>query len=131
MANDLLENKSFQERMFAKIRESAGDLLSDEELKKIVIPAIERAFFVPVPQPDNQYAPHESVFVTMVRKHLEARIEDVMKEWLKANEDKIQVILNDLVAKGMLNLVQDYLQRQIAFPMQQMMDQLRANLMRY
>lgn len=45
MAKEIVEQKSFQERMRTRIKESIGELMTDEELKTLIVRGIDEAFF--------------------------------------------------------------------------------------
>ncbi len=57
MSNELQMTQDFQTRIFKRIRESIGDLMTDEDLRKLIEAAMQKAFFTEVKIEGNYYNP--------------------------------------------------------------------------
>lgn len=127
MANEVEVSKSFQEKMFEQIRDKIGELMTDEDLKAIVATAVNRAFFEPVQTKNNWGRDEigEPYLVSMLRKELSERVTIAVRDWLAAHPDEVTKVIDDIVAKGMLRLIQQHIDSITALPLQAFADQLR------
>lgn len=112
---DIASATDFQTRMFNRIREQMGELLTDAELKTIVDKAIEKAFFEERYDEGDKWGnnrrrvpPH---FVKLVDEHLQLRVRAACDAWFKENPAVLEGIIADLIGKGMVKLITDYLER--------------------
>jgi len=116
----------FQQRMFARIREQIGDLMTDEDLKKIVESAVEKAFFEPVII-RKTYGPDETKpapMVAMIRDLLVERVDNVMKEYIAANGDRIDAMLKEQLGKGFHGMIEEYWNSKLSNALNQFQTQL-------
>lgn len=98
---------SFKERMTERIRESIGDLISDEELSKIVDEGLRSAFFERK-RVDNGYGREQ--FTTplinqIVIDLMKPVVEDEVKSWFSKNEGEIDAIVSAVIKDGMVGMV--------------------------
>lgn len=109
-----------------------GDLLTDEELKKILESAVQKAFFEPRKHisADSWGSPKQMttdpVFVELCRVAVQEKAHACIKEWLAANGDVIKKQIDELLAKGMLKIVQDYINSATHGPLQNLANELRT-----
>lgn len=96
---------TFQERMYERIKESLGELLSEEEAKALVDKAIEESLFKPRVVQTHSYRTEtkESLFVEMVKEAVQPLVAQAIKEWLADNSDGVEEVIRDVLGKGILN----------------------------
>lgn len=109
MAEELTKTASFQDRLMARIKDSIGELMTDEELKKIMERGVEEALFKPKVQYDNynREIKREEPFVEKaVKAFLSEKMDKVVREYLAANTqlfmDSIDKAVRDGIGKCML-----------------------------
>ena len=129
MANDVTPTAEFQERMFNRIREQIGDLMSDEDLKKITTAAIDKAFFEPRKLVDtggysNRMVEAEPLFVELMRKELQPAFHKAIKEWLTENPAVVKEVLDEMLAKGMVSYLASFFKMQTQGPMMDLVAKL-------
>lgn len=107
MSNELVESKSFNEKMRDRIKESIGDLLSDEDLTKIVDEGIRMVFFQPYNTIDKWGAKveHLPLIVTVVKELLTSRVNEKADQWFAENPDKVSEILDQVIRDGIVKMV--------------------------
>lgn len=109
--NEIATTKDFQQRMFEKIRDQMGDLLTDEDLKKIVGAAVQKAFFEPQITRDQWGHPRQDdpALIKMLRELLRDRVNAACKEWIEANSvevaDRVTEELKRAVPAAILSLI--------------------------
>lgn len=103
--NNLALTLSFQEKIKERIRESMGDLISDEDLESIVRAGIDDVFFTTRFVDDGRYNKKEipPLINTMVAELLTERMNMIIREWLKEHEEEVLELVNQVVADGAAN----------------------------
>lgn len=88
--------------MMDRIRDSIGELMSDEDLKKIIERGIEKALFERKEVSDGwrntKVIP--SFVDTMVEKLLKDRMDEAIRAWLKENNERVQTAVDEAVKIG-------------------------------
>ena len=130
MTNEVSTTKDFQERMFERIRGQIGDLMTTDDLKKIVDAAIEKAFFEKQKVATGksygaQYEEIDPVFVVQMRELLKPAVSEACSKWMNDNKEAVTKVINDLVAANVFGLVQQHLNSTMQSSLQVMIDQLR------
>jgi hypothetical protein len=120
--------KDFQTRMFERVREHIGELLTDDELKKIVDQAMQKAFFEERVTKDRygdirERAP--SLFVELLTKLVEPSVNAAVREWVGKHPEEITKALDAVIAKGITGMIAKYIDEQARWPLQQLADNLR------
>jgi hypothetical protein len=111
MGTEVQAATDFQSRMFARIRESMGDLMTDEELKKIVDVAVQAAFFKPSVKITNPGSYNERKeegpipIVSLMKELLEEQVKEMVKNWLDVHKDDVFKILKDRLDQGIVRAV--------------------------
>lgn len=104
--------QAFQERMFERIRDQMGDLLTDEDLKRLVDSAMDRTFFA-VPMDKYGRVAGAAPLVRMVDDMMKDRVQAAAAQWFKENEAKILPLIRDEIGKGMLACAAGFIERTI------------------
>jgi hypothetical protein len=120
MSTAVSTTQDFQQRMFEKIRDQMGDLLTDEDLQKIIAAAVEKAFFQPVRRERSYggYEEGEPVFVTLVRRQLETQVKAAAELWLAGNNDRVDAVIREQLADGIVELLRRHIDNKFSTPMQ-------------
>jgi hypothetical protein len=132
--NDITKTPTFQEKLNDRIRDSFGDLLTDEDLKPLVEKAIQQAFFDPVPKRNpNGWGPteySEAPFVAEVRKAAEKKVAEfaqaAVDKWVAENPEAFKQAVDAALAKGIYGLVQQHFESMTRMPMQMLQNNLHA-----
>lgn len=111
MSNEVQTSTQFQERLFAKIRDSIGELMTEQELKAIVEKTMQQLFFAPQtrvlnPGGYNRQTIEEPPAVQMLIKELlEPALRAQLKQWLADNPDVVQSALDKALQTGLADAV--------------------------
>ena len=100
--NAIVENKSFEEKMKERIKDSIGDLISDEELKKLLDAAMYDVFFKPSKIKINSYDYKDgpSFLQEIVKELMEEKVRDEIKNYINDHKDDVNKIISDVVQEG-------------------------------
>lgn len=100
--------KSFEEKMKARIKESIGDLVSDEDLTKLVERGLEETFFKPRPNPkygsygynSSQPVTIEPLIQEILRETLLPSMKAAVETYLKDHHEEVMVMVDTVVKEG-------------------------------
>jgi hypothetical protein len=126
MSTELEKATDFQTRMFEKIREQMGELLTDAELKQIVEKAMDKAFTERVQTHrvgrygSQEVFEVEAPFVGMVRDLLAPSVHKVVAGWLTAHPDEVKKIIDDALKDGIVKMVVQYFENKVSGPISEM-----------
>lgn len=127
---ELVMAGGFQERIFAKIKESIGDLMTDDDLKRLVEAAMQDAFFKDrVTKGD--YGRTDSkppLLVELVGQLIKDRVNEAIKVWLDANSAVVEKIIVERLAAGASGLITSAFDYRMQNAFQQFGDQMRNAL---
>lgn len=101
--SNLTLNQTFQEKLQDRIRESFGDLISDEELKQLIERGIEELLFKErVDTASRGYnTNHNPPLITeMIQKTISKQVEAAVKVWVTENSDVIAAHLRTVLEQG-------------------------------
>jgi len=105
---------TFQERIFDKIKESIGDLMSEEDLKRLVEAALQDAFFKERVTKNYQFGSTSEVkppvLVELVEKLLRERVRVAVDAWLATNQDKLAPLIQKMVDDGLCTMLRRILE---------------------
>lgn len=111
MSTEVATSKDFQERMFERIRSSMGDLMTDEELKKIVDAAVHKAFFEPTIKVESEGTYHRREvpgpphIVTLIDELIRDNVKELTRAWLEAHSEELLEIVRKRLDGGIVNAV--------------------------
>lgn len=107
----IVTNETFETRMRNKIRDSIGDLITDEDLSKLVHRSLEEVFFTPRKNPNRTYYNSNEpdtiapLLHDIVKQTLKPLVTEVIKDYIATHNDEILKIVNDVVTAGVGNAV--------------------------
>ena len=126
---DLVVAGSFQDKIFAKIKESIGDLMTDDDLKRLVEAAMKDAFFKDrVTNTGGQWGRSETqppLLVETVQKLLQSRVDEAIGRWLTEHHDEVLKLINDRITAGATQFIATAFDMKMQYAFQQFGDQLR------
>ena len=91
---------TFEERMRARIRESIGELMSDEDLAKIVDRGLEEVFFQPRGKGGYNQEPRPPLIHDIVRDVLGLQVQKEVAYWVQTHNDEVKEILKQVLEEG-------------------------------
>jgi hypothetical protein len=98
----IIENKTFEERMKDRIKDSIGDLITDEDLTKLVNRGIDDVFFKKVVVRDGYRDQKElpSLMESIVKELLQEKVRLFALEYVRAHEKEVLETLDKVVIEG-------------------------------
>lgn len=91
MNHQVAETKSFDERMVDMFRANIGNLMTEEEMKKIAERSLEQVFFKERKNPSSHYnaQPLPPLALEVLAPEIKKLFEQVMEKWIQENADAI------------------------------------------
>ncbi len=115
---EIATTKDFQERMFERIRDQLGDLMTQEDLQKIVTAAIDKAFFekqkIRTGSYSSDFKEIDPVFVIQIRELMTPMVRAACEVWVNANKETISKAITDQLNAGAYALVQNHINSMLA-----------------
>lgn len=122
MNTDIEKAKSFEEKMMDRIRESIGDLMSDDDLKTILERGIEKALFQERSVEGHwQTTKKPSVVDECIQIFLKERMLTEVKRWIEENPQKIEEAIEHTMKMGVAKCVDYALENRFHNMFQEMM----------
>lgn len=127
MSTEITDTKTFQERMFERVRDQMGDLLTETELKQIVDQAVNKAFFEPR-KISTGYRDEikPAIFVEMMETELKSRVGKALEQWIQDNPEAVAQAIEKVIQEGITKAVMQTLEWRMNRPLQQFAEQLRS-----
>jgi hypothetical protein len=102
--NDIVENKTFEQKMKDRVKESIGDLMSDEDLSKIVERGIEEAFFKESKDTSSYHAKTiPPLAKQMVSDIMKDQVNMAVTDYFIKNPDLIKNLIAGVIEDGLGN----------------------------
>lgn len=108
MKNEIEKAMSFEDRMKQRIKESIGDMITDEELSKIVQKGIHVAFFESKILTDSygrEIKPDDPLIVDIVKSCVSQKVNIAVKEWFAENPEKVTLIVDKVIRDGIFKII--------------------------
>lgn len=103
MSTELVTAQSFEDRLKNRIKDSMGDLLTDEELSKMVQRGVESVFFTRAETRDRWgtvTGTEPSVVDKIVKELLEPKVRAAVVDWIDNNPAAVTAAINSMLEKG-------------------------------
>jgi hypothetical protein len=125
MTTQLTEG-SLEDRVVARIKDSLGDLMKDEDYKRLTERAIEQAFFTERKRDpygyNQQYEPPK--LVELVRQAVENQVATQVEAYIAAHPEEVNKAIELALGKGMLELMTSYWDMKARGPMMELAGKL-------
>lgn len=102
-------SKSFEEKMKDRVREGVGDLITDEDLRPLIIAGIQEVFtkreYVKSTGYGNTGTYKDSVIETVVKENSALReiVTEEVKNWLSENQEIVKNTLDTYIKDNVVN----------------------------
>lgn len=128
MSTEIQKATDFQTRMFERIRDSLGDLMTDEELKRVVDAAVKKAMFEPVTvmqKTDSWSSPKEvkiadSLVEKVAKELMNAMVRPLIEAWIQEHAAEIAPMIDKTLRDGIVKIVQDHNASIVSEPLMQL-----------
>ena len=108
MTTAVAKQQSFEEKMKDRIRESIGDLLTDEDLYKLIEKGIQEAFFTETTVQEGwKTTTKPSLMTGILKEVLVQQVREAVNRWLIEHKDEVQKMLDEALMKGVGKLVEE------------------------
>lgn len=131
---ELMNNNAIQlsqplhEKVYERIRDSIGDLMTDEDLKILVDEAAKKAFFEPIPGSRTYDSPTQPFLVQQIERLLQERVRDAVNEWFTNNPDIITGLIDEAISKGFVKVVALHIDNKMSNAMSELRNQFSRTL---
>lgn len=103
---DVSVPKTFEVRMKERIKDSIGDLISDEDLSKIVEAGVKDAFFAPRKRTDGYRTVEDQPLIhNILAECLSKAVNEHVKNWVANHPEEIATIVKKYVDDGIASAV--------------------------
>ena len=117
---ELTKADTFQQRMFERIRESMGELLSEGDLKELLEKAIEKSFFEErIVQSSSYYSGNQkkpSLFQELVTEQIQPMMEKAITAWLQDNSEQVTSTIDAVLKDGLLSALSKAIEQKMQIP---------------
>lgn len=117
---DITKANTFQQRMFERIRESMGDLLSEDDLKELLERTIEKSFFEERAVPAQSYYDRDkkkqSLFQELVTEQVQPMMEKAITAWLQDNSEQVTSTIDAVLKDGILSALSQAIEYKMQTP---------------
>ena len=104
MSDAIVVQKTFEERMKERIKDSIGELMSDEELKKLVHKSLDQVFFQSTQVKDGWHTKEVPPLLNgIIKELLTPQVREAVIEYIDKHPDEIQKAVKDALSVGMGN----------------------------
>jgi hypothetical protein len=115
--NEITTPQTLQERVGARIREQIGDLLTDDDLKKLVDTALAEAFFkrrTRLGDYGRVLEDKDALLVETVRELLKPAVDKAAAAWVAANTATVQGHIDDAIGRGLIGFMQQWFDQRMS-----------------
>lgn len=101
MSTTITQQQSFEDRMMERIKSSIGDLITNEDLAKLVKKGIEDSFFKPrIRKSGYSEIETPSLMTEIVTDLLTEQMKLATDQWVKNNSDEVAKVMDDVIKAG-------------------------------
>ena len=110
--NEIVKSESFEDKMKNRLKESIGDLITDEDLTKLVNKAIEEVFFVGGRKTvtGGMYPTYKDIpplLHGIVENALKEQIKQIAEVWVTENQLAITAMLDQIIKDGAATMMME------------------------
>jgi hypothetical protein len=131
---ELTKADTFQQRMFERIRESMGELLSEDDLKELLERTIEKSFFEEriVPSSSHYYDRDKkkpSLFQELVTEQVQPMMEKAITAWLQDNSEQVTTTIDAVLKDGLLGALSKAIEYKMQTPILSLRQEISNKLL--
>lgn len=97
---------TFQEKIAERVKDGIGDLLTDEDIAKLIAGSLHDMFFQKRRVPERYgsgYTDGDPLVFDILRPALKAQIDIAIAAWLKDNNDKVYAMIQTIIDQGIID----------------------------
>ena len=130
---ELTKADTFQQRMFERIRESMGELLSENDLKELLERTIEKSFFEGRVVPSSSYYGNSqlkpSLFQELVTEQVQPMMEKAITAWLQDNSEQVTSTIDAVLKDGLLSALSKAIDYKMQIPVMNLRTEISNKLL--
>jgi hypothetical protein len=131
---ELTKADTFQQRMFERIRESMGELLSEDDLKELLERTIEKSFFEERIVPSSNYyydrdKKKPSLFQELVTEQVQPMMEKAITTWLQDNSEQVTTTIDAVLKDGLLGALSKAIEYKMQTPILNLRQEISNKLL--
>ena len=120
---DVVEVKSFQEKISDKIKDSIGDLITNEDLKPLIEKSIEDLLINDRKIKNHsgsypQYNDAPPLMQEIITPLLEKQIKEQVNKYIADNPELLTKVIDDMIANGFVKVMIYHLDNKISRPLE-------------
>lgn len=133
MSNQIETSKNFQDKMKDRIKESIGDLLTDEDLEKLIERGMYETFFEKRRKNVGstqwpKYEEQEPWIHEVLKELMTERVDKALEKWMIKHEVEMKEMFYQTLEDGALSAILKAFSRAISAPLYNAQNQLTLNL---
>jgi len=110
--NEIVKSESFEDKMKNRLKESIGDLITDEDLTKLVNKAVEEVFFTGGRKTisGGMYPTYKDIpplLHGIVENALKEQIKQIAEVWVTENQLAITAMLDQIIKDGAATMMME------------------------
>ena len=112
MSTEIAPTLSFEEKLKQKIKDGIGELITDDDLSKLVHRSLEEVFFTPRKNPKKTYYGNNNepdtiapLLHDIVKEVLQPMVTEVIKEYVSSHHEEVIKVVETVVTAGVGNAV--------------------------
>lgn len=135
--NDVTTQKSFEERMIEQFKANIGNLMTDDEMRKIIERGMENLFFTPKYTKSKQYPYNEELSApplayTLAEKMFRESAEAVLMRWMVDNKERMfELLEKQLCNENLQSLMMQMFSQMFMSPIHAASDHVRQQVTQF
>jgi uncharacterized hydantoinase/oxoprolinase family protein len=127
--NEIQQSQNFEQKMMERIKDSIGDLITDEELKRLINTGMDRAFLQKKTVSDGYRTKEMPSFLEeVVKELLEEKVHDAISVYIKEHADEVLNVVDKVVQTGLGNAMLNAINMQFQSQMYQFQSNIQHQL---
>jgi len=128
VTTDITTTKDFQTRMFERIRDQMGDLMTEDDMRKLIEQAVQKAFFEERIERKiyGSDVRHPAAFVEMVKDAAKPMIQTAVDAWVTDNKDKLAEKIDAIVREGVAGVLVSHINFRFQEPLSRLSSELHS-----
>lgn len=135
MSTEITNPETFEQKLKNRIKDSIGDLISNEDLSKLVHRGVEEIFFQRRPNPKhNGYSSNTLVTIEpllheLVRDAIQPAVVAAVETWVQEHHTEMMKVVDEVVKEGVGTAVLEAMNRKLQDPLMHFQGEVYNKLM--